>query len=291
MHIDGYLCEIKDVQIRDGLHILGGGPEAEAARQPRAGRAARLAGVGRAGERAAGSAGLPRRALRAGREGAARRAGGAGEGAGRADGAGRRARPDGRRRDRPAGAAVPAARGGHGGARLGRRPTCRGARAARCWAPNCPDAVARAGVRLRRRSCRGWPVRRTRSTTSCGRWTAATSRPGPPARRRAGWSTSCRPAATSTPSTPRPFRPGCRWEVGQALADSLVAALPGGHRRVPEVGRSDGLGHVRDAHPGRRHRRDPGAAGLPPGLGRRVAPGHRLRGRAGRRSWAGRAST
>lgn len=30
MHIDGYLCEIKDVQIRDGLHILGAGPEAEA---------------------------------------------------------------------------------------------------------------------------------------------------------------------------------------------------------------------------------------------------------------------
>ncbi|MFI6283849.1 cobaltochelatase subunit CobN [Streptomyces sp. NPDC051018] len=30
MHIDGYLCEIKDVQIRDGLHVLGGGPEAGA---------------------------------------------------------------------------------------------------------------------------------------------------------------------------------------------------------------------------------------------------------------------
>ncbi|MGP3921856.1 cobaltochelatase subunit CobN [Streptomyces sp. 8N616] len=30
MHIDGYLCEIKDVQIRDGLHILGGGPAGEA---------------------------------------------------------------------------------------------------------------------------------------------------------------------------------------------------------------------------------------------------------------------
>ncbi|GAB2788838.1 cobaltochelatase subunit CobN [Streptomyces daliensis] len=29
MHIDGWLCEIKDVQIRDGLHILGGGPEGE----------------------------------------------------------------------------------------------------------------------------------------------------------------------------------------------------------------------------------------------------------------------
>ncbi|WP_433335145.1 cobaltochelatase subunit CobN [Spirillospora sp. CA-294931] len=30
MHIDGYLCEIKDVQIRDGLHILGQRPEDEA---------------------------------------------------------------------------------------------------------------------------------------------------------------------------------------------------------------------------------------------------------------------
>ena len=30
LHLDGYLCEIKDVQIRDGLHILGGGPDGEA---------------------------------------------------------------------------------------------------------------------------------------------------------------------------------------------------------------------------------------------------------------------
>lgn len=29
MHIDGYLCEIKDVQIRDGLHILGRAPVGE----------------------------------------------------------------------------------------------------------------------------------------------------------------------------------------------------------------------------------------------------------------------
>src|SRR6201999_1477435 len=29
MHIDGYLCEIKDVQIRDGLHILGRAPQGE----------------------------------------------------------------------------------------------------------------------------------------------------------------------------------------------------------------------------------------------------------------------
>ena len=30
LHVDGYLCEIKDVQIRDGLHILGGAPTGEA---------------------------------------------------------------------------------------------------------------------------------------------------------------------------------------------------------------------------------------------------------------------
>ncbi|MCW2632062.1 MAG: cobaltochelatase, partial [Pseudonocardia sp.] len=30
LHVDGYLCEIKDVQIRDGLHILGGAPVGEA---------------------------------------------------------------------------------------------------------------------------------------------------------------------------------------------------------------------------------------------------------------------
>ncbi|GAB2756259.1 cobaltochelatase subunit CobN [Salinifilum aidingensis] len=29
MHIDGYLCEIKDVQIRDGLHVLGRAPQDE----------------------------------------------------------------------------------------------------------------------------------------------------------------------------------------------------------------------------------------------------------------------
>ncbi len=29
LHVDGYLCEIKDVQIRDGLHILGQAPDAE----------------------------------------------------------------------------------------------------------------------------------------------------------------------------------------------------------------------------------------------------------------------
>lgn len=30
LHVDGWLCEIKDVQIRDGLHILGSAPDGEA---------------------------------------------------------------------------------------------------------------------------------------------------------------------------------------------------------------------------------------------------------------------
>ncbi|MGC9669510.1 cobaltochelatase subunit CobN [Planosporangium sp. 12N6] len=30
LHVDGYLCEIKDSQIRDGLHVLGAAPQAEA---------------------------------------------------------------------------------------------------------------------------------------------------------------------------------------------------------------------------------------------------------------------
>ena len=30
LHVDGWLCEIKDVQIRDGLHILGVAPTGEA---------------------------------------------------------------------------------------------------------------------------------------------------------------------------------------------------------------------------------------------------------------------
>src|SRR6185436_16032163 len=28
-HIDGYLCEVKDIQIKDGLHILGQAPSGE----------------------------------------------------------------------------------------------------------------------------------------------------------------------------------------------------------------------------------------------------------------------
>jgi cobaltochelatase CobN len=55
MHIDGWLCEVKDVQIRDGLHVLGAAPVGEArinlvlamlrARQMWAGKVAALPGL------------------------------------------------------------------------------------------------------------------------------------------------------------------------------------------------------------------------------------------------------
>ncbi|GAA2475972.1 cobaltochelatase subunit CobN [Winogradskya humida] len=55
LHVDGWLCEIKDVQIRDGLHILGAAPTGEArvnlvlamlrARQMWAGKVAALPGL------------------------------------------------------------------------------------------------------------------------------------------------------------------------------------------------------------------------------------------------------
>ncbi|MCA2216523.1 cobaltochelatase subunit CobN [Jidongwangia harbinensis] len=55
LHIDGWLCEIKDVQIRDGLHVLGAAPAGEArvdlvlamlrARQMWAGQVAALPGL------------------------------------------------------------------------------------------------------------------------------------------------------------------------------------------------------------------------------------------------------
>ncbi len=50
LHVDGWLCEIKDVQIRDGLHVLGQAPDRRGPGQPGARRscAPRRCGAGRA---------------------------------------------------------------------------------------------------------------------------------------------------------------------------------------------------------------------------------------------------
>ena len=47
LHVDGWLCEIKDAQIRDGLHVLGPGPRRASAGRPGAGDPARPPDVGR----------------------------------------------------------------------------------------------------------------------------------------------------------------------------------------------------------------------------------------------------
>ena len=75
LHIDGYLCEIKDVQIRDGLHILGRRARGRGAGQPGARGAAGRADLGRRRGSGARSPAGDHPAGRARREGAAGRAG------------------------------------------------------------------------------------------------------------------------------------------------------------------------------------------------------------------------
>ena len=81
------------------------------------------------------------------------------------------------------------------------------------------------------------------------------------------------------------------WETGVALADSLLARYRADHGRLAAVGRAVGVGHLGDAHLGRRHRRSACAAGCSAGLGRRVAPRRRPRSRSRWPNSAGPAST
>ena len=83
----------------------------------------------------------------------------------------------------------------------------------------------------RRRRCGGWPatlVPDLRRSDRRDRQPARRPRRAPRARRAERGAepgrapTCCRPAATSTPSTPRPSRRALAWEVGRALADRLV---------------------------------------------------------------------
>ena len=70
--------------------------------------------------------------------------------------------------------------------------------------------------------------------------------PGRPvaARRCAAWSTCCRPAATSTPSTPRPCRRALAWETGRAMADSLIERYLADTGDYPRSVGPLGVGHV-----------------------------------------------
>ena len=256
LHVDGWLCEIKDVQIRDGLHILGETPTGERRTGPGAGDSAGAPAVRRRADRAGPAAGArpgrgrPRRPCRGRRRRGARPRTGRGA-AGQRAGT-RRAVDTTHRRRRRRG--DPAVRGHRGGAAAGghRRRDRPGA--------------ARARRRVHRRRARR-------------------------VRRCAGWSTCCRPGATSTPSIPRrcrrgwPGKPVWRWRIRcwTRYRDRL--------RRLAAIGRAVGVGYLGDAHLRRRHRRSARAARRPPGVGRRVAAGGRTWRRSRWPSWAVRAST
>ena len=174
LHVDGWLCEIKDVQIRDGLHILGekptGGTELDL-----------VLAILRARQLFGGEQTVPglRQALGLAEDGNDDRAA--------VDAAEAQARE--------LVAALQKSGWDPHGCRT-RSPTTP------TWRPFCGSRPPR--------WCRGWRARRARSPRSCGRSTAGSSPPDRRARRCAASSTCCRPAATSTPSTPRRCRRGWR---------------------------------------------------------------------------------
>ena len=251
LHVDGWLCEIKDAQIRDGLHVLGQAPDGEA-------RVNLVLAILRAAQVWGGEA---RRGARPAR-------------GARADGGRRAVRR--RRRHRGRRPASLVERDGEG--RLGAAP-----RPTTCT--TTPTVAAGARASPPSRSCRGWPAPPTSSTPCCTPSTAASSRPDRPARRCAAWSTCCRPAATSTPSTRAPSRRGWPTRPASAMADSLLRALPRRDRRATRARSASRSGaRQRDADVRRRHRRGARAARRPARVGRGVAPGQRPRRRPARRA-------
>ena len=118
---------------------------------------------------------------------------------------------------------------------------------------------------------------------------------------------ACRPGPSGAPTRGRPdvlptgrnfYSVDCRavptpaaWQLGWRSAELVVEQYLQRHGDWPAPGGAVGLGHRQHAHRRRRHRPGAGADGLPPGLGRRQPAGHRRRGAAARRCWAGRGST
>ena len=202
-HIDGYLCEVKDIQVKDGLHVLGVAPAGEQLRGLvgavlRLGngdvpglRAALAAALGLDDDALATTAGADRLEARQAAllDALAARAG----------------RPARSRTSCATGSAAPTA-------------TC----STRCASPARP-------------SCRASRRRRTSSRTCSPRSTAATSRPARAAARRAAASTSCRPGATSTPSTRARCPRSCRGRPGRRLADALLARHVQDHGELPRM--------------------------------------------------------
>lgn len=279
MHIDGYLCEIKDVQIRDGLHILGGGPEAEPrvnlvlavlrASQVWGGQANALPGLraslaehfGLVEKELLAEPGTPVKVpveLTDLVEGPARTA------ADTIDLLEQLCR------------------------RLAEGMEERGWDAAACGplVTRVLGAELAPAVAVLDFACREVVPRLARTTDEITHILRALDGgyvPHGPVRLPHPWPGQ-RPADRPQLLLGRPQGHPVQAELGgrPGACGLAGAALPGGQRRVPEVGGPHRLGHLGDAHPGRRHRGDPGAAWLPPGVGRGVPARHRLRGGPGR---------
>ena len=248
LHIDGYLCEVKDAAIRDGLHILGAAPAGRGPGQPGPGHPARAPAV----ERPLGRPPRPARRPRLHRR--------------------RGCRPC---RRRPLRAHRSRAHRGHGRCRLGRNTRPRSGRQHPRPRPRSRGATG-AGVRVhrtrppaerdRRRDRRGAARARRRLRA---RRPVGLAHPGP------GQRAADRAQLLLGRSEGHPVahvlqdRPGPR-----GLADRPASRGRGG---VPALRGPDRVGHLGHAHAGRRHRRGARAHRLPPALGRRLAPGHRLR--------------
>ena len=172
LHVDGWLCEIKDVQIRDGLHVLGQAPDGSAELDL-------VLAILRARQLFGGEQSVP----------GLRQALGLAE-----DGTDKRGAVDDRR---GAGARAGDRAAGNG---LGARRPSTGSPTTPTSPPCCASRPTEVVPRLRQHRLRDRP-------RSCGRSTADSSRRGRRARRCAAWSTCCPPDATSTRSTPRRCRP------------------------------------------------------------------------------------
>ena len=276
--LDAYLCELKEMQIRDGLHVFGRSPGADQlldllvalVRLPRGADEGAGASLTRALARDLGLDGFdpPRLRPRGRVDGAPSR--GARE---RPEWLGRPGRPerptvavaDGRRYRRAPGSARPRSR---------RREPC------------VPGVVGRnpggAGGGERAHPARGRGVRG-------GRDPGRAHRPrGPVPRARPFRRSDPRPARGAPdraqlllgrhPHRADPGRLAARLEVGGAAR----RAPPAGARGVAAADGPLRVGHVEHAHRGRRRRPGPGPDGGAPGVGAELRAGHRVRGAAAR---------
>ena len=213
LHVDGWLCEIKDVQIRDGLHMLGQAPDGCRRTRPGAGHPARPPAV-------------------------RRRAVGAGPASGARPGRGRHGQARGRRRRRGAGARPGGRAAGNRLGPHGRRPDHRqrrrrrraavrgrggGAAAAADRLRDHPDP---AGARRRFHRGRAVGLAAARSGQRAAHRTELLFRGPQGGAVPAGLGNRCGPGGFATRALPR--RP----------------------RGVAAVGGAVGVGHLGDAHLG-----------------------------------------